>query len=113
LKEFGDFQALWWADLAKIGPVQQFHDEERLAVVLVDFENRTDVGMAQGRGSLGFTFEAAASCQVVRSVADELDRDLAAKVLVLSHIDGAHPTRTEVAQNAVVGNPGPFHSLGS
>jgi hypothetical protein len=70
--------------------------------VFVDLENRADIGMTESRCGLGLTFETAPSRAVGHAVADELYRDLTAKILVLGNIYLAHSPGTEMTQDAVV-----------
>jgi hypothetical protein len=70
--------------------------------VFVDLENCADIRMTKSRGGLSLPFETAPSRAVGHTVADELYRDLTAKVLVLGNIYLAHSPGTEMTQDAVV-----------
>src|SRR4029079_4356912 len=49
LEKLRDFQPGGGAELAKVGSVEQLHNQERLVIVFVDLENGADVGMAESR----------------------------------------------------------------
>jgi hypothetical protein len=76
--------------LLKCLPLQEFHGDEAMAVVLADFADRADVRMVQCRGCAGFAEKAFEGLLVARNLAGKkLQRDSAAERDVLSFLD--HP----------------------
>jgi hypothetical protein len=76
--------------------VDQFEDEELLAVRFVETVDRANVRMVQRREHLGFTAEPGKAFGVVReAVRQQFQRDIATKLRVSSAIDLAHPARPE------------------
>jgi hypothetical protein len=93
LQELGYFHSAGVAELPKIGSIEEFHDEKRLAIVLIDFKDGADVRVVQSRGRLRFAFEAAAGRQVGGvGRANEFDGDFAAERFVFSDVNIAHAT---------------------
>ena len=45
-------------------PVQKLHGDKRLAMLVVNFIDRADVGMIQGRGRLGFALKTPESLRI-------------------------------------------------
>jgi hypothetical protein len=83
--------------------VQKLHGDERFAVLIVNFVDRADVGMVQGRSRLGFALESAERVRVFGYlVGQELQGYKAAKLHVLSLVDNAHAATAQFLDNAVV-----------
>ena len=86
-------------------PVQKLHSDERPAALLPDLINRADVGVIQGRGSLGFPLETRQSLRVFADfVRQEFEGNKTMESGVLSLVDHSHPTTAELLDNAVVRN---------
>jgi hypothetical protein len=49
-------------------PVQKFHDDERLSVLLINLVDGADVGMVQCRCRLCFTLEASESLRILGDI---------------------------------------------
>jgi hypothetical protein len=82
---------------------EPFHDDERLAVVLGDLMDRTDVRMVERRGGPRLAPETLHGVRVARHPArQELQRDLAAERKVLGAVDHAHPPAAEACLETVV-----------
>ena len=86
-------------------PVQKFHGDEGLPVLLVNVVNRADVGVIQCGGGLCFAFETSESLRVAGNfLRQKFQRHEAMKPRVLSLIDHAHTTTAELLYDTVVGN---------
>ena len=86
-------------------PLQQFHGDERLALVLVNVVDRADVGVIEGRGGTGLTLEALQGLMVLgHFFRQELERNEALKLGVLGLVDDTHASAPELLQDAVVGD---------
>src|ERR1700674_1501203 len=84
-------------------PVQKFHRDERSAVLLVNFVDRADVRMIQGRGSLGFALKAAQDLRVFGYfVGQELQGNKPAELHILSFVDNTHATAAQLLDDTVV-----------
>src|SRR6266849_1139520 len=83
--------------------VEKLHRDECFAVLVVNFVNRADVGMVQGRGGLGFALKAAECLRVFGYVVgQELECDKPAELHILSLVHHTHPSTTELLNDAVV-----------
>jgi hypothetical protein len=82
---------------------QQLHRDERLPMLVVNFVDRADVGVIEGRGSFGFALEAAKSLEVLRDIiGQEFQRDETVQLDVLGLIDDTHAAPAQLLQDAVV-----------
>ena len=85
--------------------IQKFHDDEGLAVLVVNFVNGADVGMIERGGGARF---AAKPLQHHGSLAtfgrQKLDGDKAAEFEVLCLVNHAHAANPELFQDAVMGD---------
>ncbi len=84
-------------------PVQVLHDDERLAVVFADVEDRHDVRMCrEARRSACLSREASANVGVARvPLGEHLDRDGSAQEAVDGAVDVSHPAARERADGRV------------
>jgi hypothetical protein len=83
--------------------VQVFHDDESLAVLLVDLVDGADIGMVEGGSGSCFAPEALQRLMVFGYVVrKELERDKAAQFDVLGFIDHTHTAAAELLNDAVV-----------
>ena len=74
-----------------------------LSVLVVDLVDGADVGMVQGRSSLGFALEAVQSLRILgQFIRQELEGDKAAEFYIFGLVDDAHPATAEFFDNAVV-----------
>jgi len=93
-------------------PVQKLHGDERVAVLIVDFVDRANVGMVQRGSSLRLALEAGQSLSVFSDlVRQELQGHEAMQFYVFSLVDHAHPATAELFDNAVVRNGLADHGL--
>src|SRR5713226_5852388 len=82
---------------------QKLHGNEVLAFVLVDFMNGADVGMVQGRGGASFALEAFQGLVISGQLfGKEFESDKAAELGVLGLVHHAHPTSTQLLQDAIM-----------
>ena len=85
-------------------PLDQLHDEEGLALVLVDVVDRADVGMVQGGGGAGLAPEPLQPLGIPGILlGQELEGDAAAEAGVLGLVDDPHAAAAERLQREVVG----------
>jgi hypothetical protein len=85
--------------------LQQFHGNEGLPIVFVNFVNGANVGVIEGRGCLGFALETLERLMVLRqSLRQELQGDEAMQLGVFGLIDHTHPAAAQLLQNTVVRN---------
>ncbi len=84
-------------------PLENFHDDEVLAFVLVHVVDGADVRMVEGRGGAGFALEAL-GCQAIlgKLFGEELEGDEAAKSNVFRFIHHSHAAATQLFDNAVM-----------
>jgi hypothetical protein len=101
----GERQRAFRETLGERLPLEQLHDEERLAVVVADVKKLTYVRMGETRRGARLAHEAFARGRVVGST-DGLDRDRATQTLILGGVDDSHPAFAELAHNAI--GPDPF-----
>jgi hypothetical protein len=77
--------------------VQKLHRNERLPIFLADIMNRADVGMIQGRGSLGLPLKASKGLGIEGEVVGEkLESDKAVQPCILGFVDDTHPAATQL-----------------
>ena len=82
---------------------QKFHGDKRFAVLIVNFVDRADVRMIQGRSRLGFALKAAEGLRVFGYVVrQELECHKAAEFQILSFVDHTHSAAAELFDDAVV-----------
>ena len=85
--------------------IQKLHGDEGLAVLLADIVNRTDVGVIQSGGGLGFALKTAERLGIASDfVGKEFQSDEAVQAGVLSLVNHAHAAATELFDDAIVGN---------
>ena len=74
-------------------PVEQFHDQERVILVVhVEVENRDDVGMAETGAGAAFAEESIARSGAAGLRSHDLDRDFVPEQRAPRAIHGAHPS---------------------
>ncbi len=74
-------------------PVEQFHDQERVILVVhVEVENRDDVGMAEAGAGSAFAEESIARSGAAGLRSHDLDRDFVPEQRAPRAIHGAHPS---------------------
>ncbi len=79
------------------------HCDERLAFELADFVDRADVRMIQGAGDTRLAQQALGGFLARRGRGrKELQGDTPVQLRVLGQPDGAHPTGTEMTEDAVM-----------
>lgn len=93
---------------------QQLHGDEVLALELVDFVNRADIGVVQGRGGACLALEALNRSRVPGVlVGQELEGNAATQLGVFGAVHHSHTAAAQPIQNFIVGNPlassGPCH----
>ena len=82
---------------------EQFHHDERLAVVIADFVNRADVGMIQSGGGTGLLLESRNPDRIVtKRVWENLDRHLASQRPILRPIHLSHAAFSEGREDFIV-----------
>jgi hypothetical protein len=85
------------------GPIEKFHRKVSLPILFTNFVNRADVRMVEGRGGSRLPPESLESLQVFGQVIrKKLQRNVAAKIRVLSLVNNAHPAATELFDDAVM-----------
>ena len=91
-------------------PVQVLHDDERLAVVLADVEDRDDVRMRrETRSGARLPREACAHIRIARvPFGEHLDRDRSAEEAVGRTVDVSHPATGERADGGVARRQDPL-----
>jgi len=77
-------------------PLEQFHGNEVLTLMLIDRIDSADTGMIQGRGGAGLPLESLQhGCILGKFGGKELQRDVAAQTGVLRFINHTHPAAAE------------------
>ena len=85
--------------------VEEFHGDEGLAVLFINFVNGADVGMVQGRGGLRLALKTTERLLVLGDIiGQKLEGDKTAQLEVFGLVDDAHAPTAELFQNAIVGN---------
>ena len=83
--------------------VQKLHGNKGLAVVLVNFINRADIGMVQGGCRLSFALETGQGLGIFGYfVGQEFQGYEAAKLDVFGFVDDAHAATTELFNHSIV-----------
>ncbi len=86
-------------------PLEELHDNESLAVFLVNLVDGADVGMVQSGGGAGFPLKAIQGLAVLgKFYGQKLKRDEAAQLGVLSPVHHAHTAAAKFLEDAVVRN---------
>jgi hypothetical protein len=84
---------------------QKLHGNEGLPFEFADVVNRTDVGMIEPGGRLGFTLETFQSLAILgQSLRQELERDKPVQPGVFGFVNYTHATGAQLLQDAVVRN---------
>ena len=84
-------------------PVQEFHRDERLALVLPDFVDRADVGMIQRRSGTRLTTETFERLSVTGYViGKKFQCDEAPQFGVFGLVDNSHATAAKLFEDAVM-----------
>ena len=90
--------------------VEQFHDDELLALVLADVVDRADVRVVERRGDARLAAEPFERLGVGGEIGgQELQRDLAAETNVLGAVDHAHAAGAEPLEDLVMADDGTNH----
>ena len=90
--------------------IEEFHGDERVAVVLSDFVDSADVGVIKRRGGARLATEALQGLRVLgHLVRQELESDEAAELGVFGLVNDAHAASAELFEDAVVGDGGADH----
>ena len=85
-------------------PIQEFHGDERLAVLLANIVNRADVGMVQGGGGLRFTLESRQGLRIPGDILrQKFQRHEALQPRVFGLVNDTHASAAELFDDAVVG----------
>src|SRR5208282_2444927 len=93
-------------------PLKQFHRNEASPIGVIDFVDRADVLVVQGRRRLGFPLESAERLRIVGELfGKEFQSDVATELEVFGLIDHTHSAPADFAEDAVMGNRLP-HGLG-
>src|ERR1700757_751718 len=83
--------------------IQEFHDDERMAVLLADVINRADVCVIECGRSFSFTSESFQGLRIAREIFwKKLQGDEAIEASVLGFEDDTHPATAEFLNDAVV-----------
>ena len=91
-------------------PVQKFHGDERLPILLRDFIDGADVGMVESRGRLRLTLETDQRLGISgQSIGQKLQRHESVQGYVLSFVDHTHAA-AQLLDDAVVRDGSPDHS---
>ena len=92
--------------------LEQFHHNERLPMLLVNFVNSADAGMIQRGRSLRLPFKAGQCLSIFGYfVGQKLQRDKAVQFHVLGLIDDTHPAAAQLLDDAVVRDSLADHAL--
>src|SRR4029077_4964468 len=84
-------------------PIEKFHHDERLTILLVNLVDCANVGMVQCRCSLRLALKACQSPRIACNLfGQELESDKAVELYILSFVDNPHPAPAEFFDNAVV-----------
>ena len=86
-------------------PLQQFHGDERPALMLADFINGAYIGVVQCRGRAGFLLEARQRLGMVAVfLGQELQRHVALELEVLRPENDTHSAAAQFVKDQVVGD---------
>ena len=95
-------------------PVEQFHDDELLAVTLADVVDRADVRVIERRRDARLAPEPLERFRVRGEIrGQELHGNLAAEANILGTVHHAHSAGAEPLENLVVTDDGANHSSGN
>ena len=84
---------------------EHFHHYECSSIDLVNFVDRADVGMVQGRGSASLTAKPLQRLRVVgKFFGKELEGDETVQLDVLGLVDHTHAAAADLAEDAVMRN---------
>jgi hypothetical protein len=84
---------------------QQFHNDERAAIVVSNFMNRADVRMIDGRRGSGFALEPLQRDGIPRQIIrQKLQRNFASQLEILGAIHQAHTACAELRHDLVMPN---------
>ena len=84
-------------------PIQKFHGDERLPVLLANVVNRTDIGVIQCGGGMGFALKTGECLRVTGNVLrQELEGDEPMQPRVLSLVNHTHAATPQPLQDAVM-----------
>jgi len=93
--------------------IQEFHDDERLPVLLADVMDGADAGMVQRGRRLSLALEAGQSLRVPSYLwRQKLERHKTVKTGVLCFVNHTHATAAEFLNDAVVGDRLANHRIG-
>src|SRR5215469_1241344 len=82
---------------------EQLHRDERPILNLVDFVNRADVRMVEGRRRFGLSLETAEHLWISRDIiGQEFESDETVQLDVLRFIDDTHSPTAELLDDAIV-----------
>ena len=91
-------------------PVQKFHGDEGFAILLADVVDGANVGVIQGGSGLGFDLKTGEGMGTAGDLfRQELEGDETVKARVFGFVDDAHPSATELFDNAVMRDGLPDH----
>ncbi len=91
-------------DLTESLALKKFHDEEVLALVLLDGVDGADVGVIEGGGGAGFALEAFDKLRILGHFGGKkFYSDATAEAGVFGFVDDTHAAAAEFAGNFVVG----------
>src|SRR5579863_8286577 len=94
--------------------VEKLHGDEVPAFVFVNFVDRANVGMVQGRSSLRFALESFEGLAVLSQILrQKLQRDKTAELGVLGLVHHAHSTTAKFFKNAVMRDGPAVHVRGA
>ena len=82
---------------------EELHDDEGLAVFLIDLVDGADVGMVESRGGAGFSLEAVEGLAVLgQFVRKKFERDGTAEFDVFGAINDSHAATAQLFDDAIV-----------
>jgi len=88
------------------------HDEIRPSLKFRYFVDGDNIGMFQTSGSLGLTLESFAAIFILTKIGwEKFESDFAIKLGILRQIHFAHPTGTDLLDDAVVGDQRPGYNI--
>ena len=84
-------------------PIEKFHGDKGVAVLLADIVDGADVGMVQGGGGLRFPLESRESLRIPGDILrQKFQRDEALKARVFGLVNDTHASAAELFDDAVV-----------
>jgi hypothetical protein len=82
---------------------QQFHSDERLAVLVINLVYCADVWMIEGRSGFGFALEAGESVRAFgRVIGQKLEGDRATEFEIFGLVHHSHSPSTQPLEDAVM-----------